>query len=77
MDAHLENPDSIISFGSAYSKEEYVAKAENCYKEADKYYDKAQRDDKASDKAHDLEQAEKWRRRGDEYINKSKYTGNK
>lgn len=77
MDAHLGDPDSIISFGSAYSKEEYVAKAENCYKEADKYYDKAQRDEKASDKAHDLEQAEKWRRRGDEYINKSKYTGNK
>lgn len=76
-DPLLYNHDFIISFGSAYSKEEYIAKAENCYKEADKYYDKAQRDDKASDKAHDLEQAEKWRRRGDEYINKSKYADNK
>lgn len=77
VDNNCAHHDSIISFGSAYSKEEYVAKAENCYKEADKYYDKAQRDEKAFDKAHDLEQAEKWRRRGDEYINKSKYADNK
>ena len=54
-----------------------MAKAESCYKEADKYYDKAQRDERPSDKAHDLEQAEKWRRRGDEYMNKSKYADNK
>ena len=77
VDECLEHHDFIISFGPAYSKEEYIAKADNCFKEADKYYDKAQRDEKASDKAHDLEQAEKWRRRGDEYINKSKYTDNK
>lgn len=76
-DALSENHASEVSFGSAYSKEEYVAKAENCYKEADKYYDKAQRDEKPSDKAHDLEQAEKWRRRGDEYISESKYADNK
>lgn len=76
-DALSANHASEVSFGSAYSKEEYVAKAENCYKEADKYYDKAQRDEKPSDKAHDLEQAEKWRRRGDEYISKSKYADNK
>lgn len=72
-----ENHGSEVSFGSAYTKDEYVAKGENCYKEADKYYDKAQRDEKPSDKAHDLEQAEKWRRRGDEYISKSKYADNK
>lgn len=76
-DASSANQTSEISFGSAYSKEEYAAKAENCYKEADKYYDKAQRDEKPSDKAHDLEQAEKWRRRGDEYISKSRYADNK
>lgn len=62
-----------ISFGSAYTKEEYVAKAENCYKEADKYTDKALRAEKASDKAHNLAEAEKWRRRGDEYMQKAKY----
>lgn len=72
-----ENHGSEVSFGSAYTKDEYVAKGENCYKEADKYYDKAQRDERPSDKAHDLEQAEKWRRRGDEYMNKSKYADNK
>ncbi len=74
-----ENPiddnhqNSEISFGSAYSSQQYIEKAENCYREADKYYDKAMRDEKASDKAHDLEQAEKWRRRGDEYMSESKY----
>lgn len=73
VDDCIEHHDSIISFGSAYSKEEYVAKAENCYKEADKYYEKSMRDEKAADKDHDFEQAEKWRRRGDEYMNKSKY----
>lgn len=70
---HLSDNGSEISFGSAYSKEEYAAKAENCYKEAEKYYDKANRDEKASAKAHDLEQAEKWRRRGDEYMRQVKY----
>lgn len=71
-----EDYTSGVSFGSAYTKDEYVAKAENCYKEADKYYDKAMRDEKPFDKAHDLEQAEKWRTRGDEYMNKSKYADN-
>lgn len=76
-DASSVNHASVVSFGSAYSKEEYAAKAESCYKEADKYYDKAQRDEKPSDKAHDLGQAEKWRRRGDEYMSKSRYADNK
>lgn len=76
-DCHINNHDSIISFGSAYSKEEYMAKAENCYKEADKYADKALRDIKASDKNHDLEQAKKWRSRGDEYVKQSKYADDK
>ena len=70
---HSDNHASEVSFGSAYTKDEYVAKAENCYKEADKYYDKAQRDERPSDKAHDFEQSEKWRKRGDEYMGKAKY----
>ena len=74
---HIGNHDSLISFGSAYSKEEYIAKAENCYKEADKYADKAQRDVKASNKEHDLEQVKKWRSRGDEYVRQSIYAGDK
>ena len=35
-DAMSDNHASEVSFGSAYTKEEYVEKAENCYKEADK-----------------------------------------
>ena len=71
------NHASEVSFTSAYSKEEYAAKAENCYKEAAKYYDKAQRDEKASDIAHDKAEAEKWQRRGDEYMSKAKYADKK
>ena len=66
-----------ISFGSAYSKSEYVAKAENCYKEAQKYEDKALRDERPFDKEHDLEQAKKWRQRGDEYMEEAKYADKK
>lgn len=68
-----QSDQSEISFGSAYTQSQYIEKAENCYKEADKYYDKAMRDEKLSDKEHDLAQAEKWRQRGDEYMSKSKY----
>ena len=68
-----QKDQSEISFGSAYTQSQYIEKAENCYKEADKYYDKAMRDEKPSDKEHDLTQAEKWRQRGDEYMSKSKY----
>lgn len=62
-----------ISFGSAYTKEEYVVKAENCYKEADKYTEKANRAEKPFDIEHNLAEAKKWRSRGDEYMQKSKY----
>lgn len=62
-----------VSFGSAYSKEEYVNKAENCYKEADIYTDKANRSESSSDVKHNLDEAKKWRQRGDEYMQKAKY----
>lgn len=62
-----------VSFGSAYSKEEYVNKAENCYKEADIYTDKANRSESSFDVKHNLDEAKKWRQRGDEYMRKAKY----
>ncbi|MCM1317250.1 MAG: hypothetical protein NC241_03620 [Bacteroides sp.] len=62
-----------ISFGAAYSKEEYLEKAENCFKEAKTYYDKAARAEKDFDREHYLREAKKWEARGKEYENKAKY----
>lgn len=66
---HGEN----ISFGSGWTPEEYEAKANNCYKEAKYYTDKAVRCDNLDDKQHNLNEAKKWQDRGDEYMNKAKY----
>ena len=62
-----------ISFGSAYSADEYEAKAENCYKEERHYMDKAARCDNPDDARHNLNEAKKWRQRGDEYMQKAYY----
>lgn len=67
------NYAAALSFGAAYTPSEYVEKANNCYKEADYYQDKGNREDDPSRKAHYYAEAEKWRRRGDEYMNKAKY----
>lgn len=66
---HGEN----ISFGAAYSADEYEAKAENCYKEAEYYKDKAARCDNPDHAKHNLEEAKKWQQRGDEYMRKAYY----
>lgn len=65
-----------LSFGSGWTKDEYVEKAENCYKEADYYFDKAERSEDLSEKKHNLKEAEKWKQRGDEYMQKAKYAEN-
>ncbi len=62
-----------VSFGSGYTKSQYVEKAKNCYKEADIYADRAERAEKLSDKQHYLELSEKWRKRGDEYMKEARY----
>lgn len=62
-----------ISFGSAYTQSEYINKAENCYKEADRYTEKASRCEDSSDVKHNLDEAKKWRQRGDEYMQQAKY----
>lgn len=67
------NHAETLSFGAAYSPSEYAEKAANCYKEADHYQDLGNREDDPSRKAHYYAEAEKWRRRGDEYMSKSKY----
>ena len=68
----MVSPDTV-SFGSGYSKSQYVEKANNCYKEADIYADKAERADNPSDKQHYLDLSKKWRTRGDEYMREAKY----
>ena len=67
------NHGETLSFGAAYSPAEYAEKAANCYKEADYYQDLGDREDDPSRKAHYYAEAEKWRKRGDEYMSKSKY----
>ena len=62
-----------ISFGSAYSAEEYVSKAKNCYHEAEIYEDRATRSDDKYEIKHNLEEARKWQQRGDEYMRDAKY----
>ena len=62
-----------VSFGTAYSKAEYLEKAENCFKEAKTYYDKAARAEKDFDREHYLREAKKWEARGKEFENKAKY----
>lgn len=67
------SPGYQVSFGSAYSAEEYVKKANNCYKEAEYYEDKAARSDDKYEIKHNMAEARKWRQRGDEYMQKAKY----
>lgn len=67
------SPGYQISFGSAYSAKEYVEKANNCYKEAEHYEDKAARSDDKYEIKHNMAEARKWRQRGDEYMQKAKY----
>ncbi len=62
-----------ITFGSGWSADEYVEKANNCYKEADYYEKKAARCENPDDARHNLNEAKKWRQRGDEYMQKAKY----
>jgi len=61
------------TFTAAYTPEQYLEKAENCYEEARKYYDKAAHAEKAFDREHYLREAKKWEARGDEYKSKAKY----
>ncbi|MFR3329817.1 MAG: hypothetical protein ACLTSL_06610 [Odoribacter splanchnicus] len=62
-----------ISFGSGWSADEYAEKAKNCYKEADYYEQKAVRCEDPDDIRHNLNEAKKWRERGDEYMQKAEY----
>lgn len=67
------SPGYQVSFGAAYSAEEYVEKANNCYKEAEYYEDKAARSDDKYEIKHNMAEARKWRQRGDEYMQKAKF----
>lgn len=71
--SHHTSHGEDISFGSGWSAEEYIEKANNCYKEADYYEKKAARCDDPDDVRHNLNEAKKWRQRGDEYMQKAKY----
>lgn len=71
--AHNLTHGENISFGSGWSADEYVEKAQNCYKEADYYEQKAHRCENPDDIRHNLNEAKKWRQRGDEYMQKAKY----
>lgn len=70
---HHTSHGEDIPFGSGWSAEEYIEKANNCYKEAEYYEKKAARCDDPDDVRHNLNEAKKWRQRGDEYMQKAKY----
>lgn len=71
--SHNSTHGEDISFGSGWSADEYVEKANNCYKEADYYEKKAACSEDPDDIRHNLNEAKKWRQRGDEYMQKAKY----
>ena len=66
-----------VSFGSAYTKDEYLAKANNCFHEAEIYQDKANRSDDKYEIKHNLDEAKKWRDRGENYLQQAKYADDK
>lgn len=71
--SHNLTHGEALSFGSGWSRDEYVEKANNCYKEAEYYEEKAARCENSNDIWHNLNEAKKWRERGDEYMQKAKY----
>lgn len=71
--SHNQTQGEGISFGSGWNADEYAEKAKNCYKEAEYYEQKATRCENADDMRHNLNEAKKWRQRGDEYMRKAKY----
>jgi hypothetical protein len=62
-----------ISFGSAYTPEQYREKADDCYKEYEHYIDMSKHAEDKYEVDHYLKEAEKWRERGDEYTSEIKY----
>ena len=70
-DIHSDN--SQISFGSAYTKEQYLEKEANCVHEASLYYDKAERALTESQRQHYINEAKKWDARAADYKSEANY----